>query len=109
MVFIESSNFTQKAVTMMSDERLAALQFEIKQNPEIGDLIKPNLCGLRKVRFGDGTKGKSGGFRVSYYWIVSDSITLLLDIYRKTEQENLMYKEMQQLCSIIKELRHDNV
>jgi mRNA-degrading endonuclease RelE of RelBE toxin-antitoxin system len=103
MVFVETSKFTRKVVAAMTDEQLAKLQMAIKAQPDIGEYIKPNLCGLRKMRFGDGTKGKRGGFRIIYYWIVSDTITILLDLYHKGDKEDLTKKEMEELCSLVKE------
>jgi mRNA-degrading endonuclease RelE of RelBE toxin-antitoxin system len=104
MVFIETTKFTRKVVASMTDAQLAKMQDAIKQNPNIGELIKPNLCGLRKLRVADGTKGKRGGFRVIYFWMVSNTITLLLDLYHKSEKEDMTQKEMEELCSLIKEM-----
>ncbi|TAE29961.1 MAG: hypothetical protein EAZ92_05365 [Candidatus Kapaibacterium sp.] len=104
MIFIESDKFTKKVSTILSDDQLAQIQNAIMSNPNIGVLIKPNLCGLRKLRASDGTKGKRGGVRVIYFWIVSDTMTLLLDLCTKGKKEDLTKKEMQELCAIIKEL-----
>lgn len=92
----------------MEDSQLAQVQNAIKNNPTLGELIKPNICGLRKLRVADGTKGKRGGFRVIYYWLVSDTITILLDIYRKSEKTDLTKKEMAELCSILNDITDGN-
>jgi mRNA-degrading endonuclease RelE of RelBE toxin-antitoxin system len=55
-------------------------------NPEKGDLIK-NSGGLRKIRLKGKGKGKSGGYRVIYYWKKSESEIWLLTIYSKNEDE----------------------
>lgn len=52
----------------LDNESFKALQNELMQNPEAGDVIK-GTGGLRKVRFADAKPGKCkrSGLRVIYY------------------------------------------
>ncbi|MBS4167244.1 hypothetical protein NEOC65_002350 [Neochlamydia sp. AcF65] len=46
--------------------------------------------GIRKARLKSTSKGKSGGFRVCYLDTEDRAILVLLSIYSKNEQENLL-------------------
>ena len=67
------------------------LKDEIAQFPEKGNII-PGTNGLRKIRLKSPTGGKSGGFRICYYYIKNKKIFLML-IYSKNTQENLIDEE----------------
>jgi len=58
------------------------------RNPEAGDLI-PGTGGLRKLRWGGRSKGKSGGYRAIYYFFSEESPIFLLAIYAKNQQIDL--------------------
>lgn len=80
---------------------------ELGKNPEIGDLVK-GAGGVRKIRLKSATRGKSGGFRVCYYFLVSRDFIYLLLIFPKNEQENLTLEEKGILKSIIDQIKRDN-
>jgi hypothetical protein len=88
-----------------TDAELAALEAAIMMNPEAGDVIK-GLGGARKIRFGMGGKGKSGGGRAIYVVIrVRDTAYLLL-AYAKSDQEEIsndQRKAIRALIEVIKE------
>jgi mRNA-degrading endonuclease RelE of RelBE toxin-antitoxin system len=66
--FVELPPFARQRADYMDDEAYRALQNELMQNPEAGDVIE-GTGGLRKVRQADPRrgKGKRGGLRVIYY------------------------------------------
>jgi hypothetical protein len=65
-------------------------------NPGRGSVIRGS-GGLRKVRWAAKGHGKRGGIRIIYFWwLVSDRI-LLLDIYAKSEKEDLAAAEIAKL------------
>ncbi|MEQ1603628.1 MAG: type II toxin-antitoxin system RelE/ParE family toxin [Pyrinomonadaceae bacterium] len=72
-------------------------------NPDFGKLIKGS-GGLRKVRWRALGKGKSGGIRVIYYWIVHRDKIIFLDVYSKAEKDDLTVKETKDLRRIIEDL-----
>lgn len=49
----------------------------------------PHSGGLRKVRWSIGDRGKRGGVRAIYYWVVAQDQILMLFIYPKSEQDDL--------------------
>lgn len=105
MLFIETSIFTKQIKELISDDEYRELQQELLVQPDKGDLIK-NGGGIRKVRCTQGSKGKSGGIRVIYYWITEDDQIFMLLAYPKSVKENLTDKETAILCQLVKEQFH---
>ena len=105
MKIIETSIFTKKIISLLSDEEYRNLQNELILNPEKGKIIRES-GGLRKMRWGISGRGKSGGVRIIYYWIKNKEIILMLLVYPKNEQDNITPSQMKILKSIVeKELR----
>ena len=105
MKIIETSIFTKKIISLLSDEEYRNLQNELILNPEKGKIIRES-GGLRKMRWGISGRGKSGGVRIIYYWIKNKEIILMLLVYPKNEQDNLTPSQTKILKSIIeKELK----
>ena len=69
-------------------------------NPEAGDLIV-HTCGIRKIRLKSASKGKSGGFRVCYYYYKQDEGILLILIYQKNAKTDLTEVEKKMLKKIV--------
>lgn len=70
---VETTSFmTDAKVCMTNEERTEAINM-IAANPECGDII-PGGGGIRKVRFGIGGRGKSGGVRIIYYFTMNGSL-----------------------------------
>lgn len=49
----------------------------------------PGLGGIRKIRFGLGTKGKRGGGRAICFLVLADDIAVMLCAYANADRENL--------------------
>lgn len=60
MKIIETTIFTKKLNSLLSDEEYRNLQNELILNPEKGKIIRGG-GGLRKIRWGISGRGKSGG------------------------------------------------
>lgn len=64
---------------------------DIEKSPGVGDEIKGHQ-DFFKVRYPnpDAKKGKSGGFRLIYYWSKSKpNLIILTDIYSKSDQQEV--------------------
>ncbi len=98
MEFIEAPAFTRHIAEYLDDESYAALQNELAENPEAGDVM-PGTGGFRKVRWADPRRGKGrrGGLRVIYYYFLSDFQILLVTIYGKDEAADLTPSEKKAL------------
>lgn len=77
-----------------------ALLDSLEQNPEQGTPIG-NHCFKIRIAIASKGKGKSGGARVIIHVVVTDKIVFLLDIYDKSEQENISEKELAELLKMI--------
>jgi hypothetical protein len=100
MVIIETSIFTKLIQELICDESYLELQSNLVNNPAMGDLI-PGGGGLRKVRWKSDTKGKRGGLRIIYYWLVRDEQILMLYVYAKSKQDNLSKSQLVLLREIV--------
>ncbi len=100
MVIIETKIFTRIIKELMTDDQYKELQEALVSRPDLGDLIKDS-GGLRKVRWHLENRGKSGGVRVIYYWVVDDHHIRMLYAYHKGKQENLTSEQLAQLKAIV--------
>lgn len=77
---------------------------ELTANPGKGDVIA-GTGGVRKIRMKSASKGKRGGFRVCYYYLVHDEEIYLLLLYAKNEKEDLTMDEKRDLKLLVGELK----
>ncbi len=84
----------------MSDDEYKDLQEALVNRPDLGDLIQGS-GGLRKVRWKLEGRGKSGGVRAIYYWVVNDDHIRMLYVYPKSKQDSLTKGQLKQLKAIV--------
>lgn len=102
MELIETSVFTRQITGLLSDEEYCQFQLRLAANPELGAIIKGG-GGIRKVRVAVGSRGKSGGARVIYYWVVRRDVILLLYAYPKNVMADLTPNQIARLAMVVKE------
>lgn len=102
MELVETRTFTRQIAALFSDEEYADFQIRLAANPQAGPLIKGG-GGIRKVRVAVGSRGKSGGARVIYYWAVKKDLILLFYVYAKNVAPNLTPKQIGRLARAVKE------
>jgi hypothetical protein len=100
---VEIRNFERQAEQCMSQEERNEFIAFISHNPEAGDVIQ-GTGGIRKVRWAVGSKGKSGGVRVIYYFHSLDIPLFLLDVYAKSSQADLSAAEKKLLRKLAQEI-----
>jgi mRNA-degrading endonuclease RelE of RelBE toxin-antitoxin system len=98
MIFSESVAFSKAVQAILADDDYFALQDQLLEHPDAGDLI-PGSKGLRKIRVASGGKGKRGGSRVIYYWYVSPEKIQFCRIYEKSSQANLSQAEVAKILT----------
>ncbi|GAB4299707.1 MAG: type II toxin-antitoxin system RelE/ParE family toxin [Ignavibacteriaceae bacterium] len=105
MRIIETSIFTKRINKLLTDEEYRSIQNELIINPEKGKIIRGSGA-LRKIRSGISERGKSGGVRIIYYWIIKKDVILMILAYPKNEQDNLTPSQLKILKSLVeKELQ----
>ena len=88
----------------LPDDDYRTLQLLLAVRPDAGALVKGG-GGIRKVRWGLPGKGKSGGFRIIYYWQVTESHVYMLFLFPKNERSDLTPSQVRQLAKYVKELK----
>ena len=88
ITFLEAPAFTERLHDYLDDAEYAALQWSLCLRPEAGALI-PGSGGLRKLRWRGKGRGKSGGYRVIYYWRSRQGEIWMLAIYAKNEEQTI--------------------
>lgn len=100
VIFIETPIFTHDIQQFMPDDLYAALQRQLAEQLDFGDLIE-GTGGVRKVRWRLPGTGKSGGVRVIYYWRTAGDQILMLLVYKKAKQEDLTPSQKRSLRRIV--------
>jgi len=103
MQIIESDVF----LDMIDDIELWSMEEFIAARPTSGKLI-PGGKGLRKLRWAipGKEKGKRGGMRVIYYYLI-DQTVYLLDAYPKNQKEDLTALEIAHLIAVVEEWKNE--
>jgi hypothetical protein len=102
-LFVELPAFTRHRDDYLNDEGFRALQNELMEQPEKGDVIEGS-SGLRKLRRPDPKrgKGKRGGLRLIYFWWEAGRQFWLFTLYDKNEMDDLSAKEKGLLKDMLK-------
>jgi mRNA-degrading endonuclease RelE of RelBE toxin-antitoxin system len=100
MVIIETPIFTKTIQSLMSEDDYRQLQSALVIRPDMGDLI-PGSGGLRKLRWRTPGRGKRGGVRVIYYWVMSREEIWMLLAYAKAKKEDLSPQQLKLLRRIV--------
>ncbi len=102
-LFVELPAFSRYRADYLDEEDFRALQIELMDNPEKGDVVE-GTGGLRKLRRPDPKrgKGKRGGLRVIYFWWEAGRQFWLFTLYGKDEMEDLSAREKGLLKDMLK-------
>ncbi len=101
MTFLETPVFTEAIRAFLSDDSYRALQVALVLRPEQGAVI-PGTGGLRKIRWSGKGHGKSGGYRIIYYWHVASETIYMLFVYPKNKQEDLTPLQKKLLAQLVR-------
>ncbi len=104
LTFVETPHFTRQLLDCVDDGDYRALQRELLENPELGDLLV-GCRGLRKVRMALAGRGKSGGARVIYLYLPEDHLIYLFLLFKKSDTANLSKSQRNQLGLIAEQLK----
>ncbi|RMW96042.1 hypothetical protein EBQ26_10575 [Allofranklinella schreckenbergeri] len=85
---IEATEYQARVTKILTAQEREQFNVWIAHNPLAGDLVV-GTGGMRKVRWGAGGKGKSGGARIIYFEMLADGVIILLTIYSKSERASL--------------------
>lgn len=105
MLFVETSNFTKHLRSHLNDDDYAALQAFLSSHPDAGDAIRGS-GGIRKIRWGSKRRGKRGGIRIIYHWLVAESCVYLLTLYGKGVKDDLTRAELAAWRKVVEEIEN---
>ena len=95
----ELSEYIRTADKLLSAaERQDVIRY-LAENPKAGDLME-GPGGVRKLRWGRGGQGKSGGVRVIYYFHDEAMPLYLLTLFAKGDRANLSKAERNELADL---------
>ena len=97
---IETDSYLRDAkdAGMTEDERNAAVDL-VAADPESGDVMQ-GTGGVRKARLAGRGKGKSGGYRIVWYFGGGDIPVFLITVFGKGEKANLTQGERNALRAL---------
>jgi hypothetical protein len=102
MEIVETSVFTRQIRRLLKEDEYRELQEELVIHPLAGAVIRGS-GGLRKLRWAAEGRGKSGGIRVIYYYLVREDLIFMLLAYSKGAKDNLTGREAAALKKLVKE------
>lgn len=102
MRFVETPIFTRVINRLLDDDDYRSLQIALMLRPDQGPVIR-GTRGLRKVRWARPGAGKSGGFRIIYYWAPAEAVFYMLYAYSKNEQGDLTPSQARLLGQLVQE------
>lgn len=87
----------------VSADDVDRMERAIAANPLAAPVIQ-GLRGIRKARFRIANRGKSGGGRAIYFFMVAEDAVIMLMAYPKSEKDDLSADDRKVLLRILKEL-----
>jgi len=99
----ETESFQKKIAKLLPIEEKENLISYLSEHPKAGDLIQ-GTGGIRKLRWAKGSKGKSGGVRIIYFFHSEVMPLYLLAVFGKNEKANITAEEKNLLSKAVKEL-----
>lgn len=103
---VETPSYLADAERLFSLDERKAIVDRLASDPTCGVVI-PGGGGIRKVRFGFGARGKSGGARIVYLFSGTDLPVFILAVFAKNEKANLSVSERNALGKMVAAMIED--
>ncbi|MBK7542726.1 MAG: type II toxin-antitoxin system RelE/ParE family toxin [Candidatus Competibacter sp.] len=92
--------YIRRSTDLLSEtERQLVINY-LAAHPCSGNVME-GTGGIRKLRWGRGSRGKSGGVRIIYYYHSAAIPLYLLTIFGKNERANLSKAERNDLAKLV--------
>ena len=96
----ELGEYQRRAAKLLSESERQDIVNYVAAFPKAGDLMQ-GTGGVRKLRWGRGGSGKSGGVRVIYYFHSERMPLYLLTVFAKNERADLNQAERNALMKLV--------
>jgi hypothetical protein len=101
LTIAELPEFIRTADKLLTETERQDIIRYLADHPKAGDLME-GTGGVRKIRWGRGGHGKSGGVRVIYYFCDDAMPLYLLTLFAKGDKANLSKAERNDLADLVK-------
>ncbi len=101
---LQLPKFKAEATELIGTEGIEALAAYLVDHPDAGDVIS-GAGGARKLRWAAKGKGKRGGARIIYVYVVIAARVFLIRCYAKNIKSDLTADEKKQLRQIAANLK----
>jgi hypothetical protein len=101
---VSLSGYESQASALLNEEERMAMEFYIACAPE-GHPGIPGAGGFRKARWARRGKGKSGGFRVVYFFLAKPGRIYMAAIYAKSRKETLSAADQNVLARLAAQIK----
>lgn len=97
---VEQAHYMKKAAKLLSQDQIDDIANILAADPKLGETMR-GTGGFRKFRYaGIKGRGKSGGMRIVHLFVSKDGEVHLIDIFEKSDKENLSKAEQNELAKI---------
>ena len=103
---VETPSYLADAERLFSPDERKAIVDRLAAEPTCG-VVVPSGGGIRKVRFGFGARGKSGGARIIYLFSGVDLPVFILAVFAKNEKDNLSAADRNALGKMVDAMIED--
>jgi hypothetical protein len=100
---VETPSYLADAERLFSPDEQKTIVDRLAADPVCG-VVVPGGGGIRKVRFGFGGRGKSGGARVIYLFGGEDLPVFVLAAFAKNKKADLSLSERNALGRMVKDM-----
>jgi hypothetical protein len=96
--------YESRASVLLNEDERMAVEFYIACAPEDHPVI-PGAGGFRKARWARRGQGKSGGFRVVYFFLAAPGRIYMASIYAKSRKETLSAADRHVLARLAAQIK----
>src|SRR5713226_107016 len=101
---VSLSGYESQVSALLNEEERMMMEFFIASAPEDHPVI-PGAGGFRKARWARRGKGKSGGFRVVYFFLPEPGRIYMVAIYAKSRMETLSAADQNVLAKLAAQIK----
>jgi hypothetical protein len=101
---VSLSGYESQVSALLNESERMAMEFHIACAPEDHPVI-PGAGGFRKARWARRGAGKSGGFRVIYFFLAEPGRIYMAAIYAKARRESLSAADQNLLIKVAAQIK----
>ena len=99
--------YESQVAALMSDDERMAMEYFIACSPEEHPVI-PGTGGFRKARWARRGQGKSGGYRVIYFFVSPPGTVYMASIFAKSRKQNVSAADQHALSAIAAAIKKES-